>query len=92
MDISPALRDDLLTYLLCSSPDRARIIAELLVRNPGTGELLANLEGDEELRARCDRALVQVVVSTSHAESSQAMMLGLPGAFPDIVAVALDVL
>jgi hypothetical protein len=37
----PALRDDLLTYLFCTSPDRARIIAELLARTPGMGELLA---------------------------------------------------
>ena len=49
-DIPPAIRDDLLTYLFCTSPDRARIIAELLVRNPGLGELLADLEAD--LRAR----------------------------------------
>ena len=33
--ISPALRDDLLAYLLCTSPDRARLIAELTARNPG---------------------------------------------------------
>jgi hypothetical protein len=33
-EIPPALRDDLLTYLFCSSPDRARIIAELLARTP----------------------------------------------------------
>jgi hypothetical protein len=31
VSIPPALRDDLITYLFCSSPDRARIIAELLV-------------------------------------------------------------
>jgi len=30
--IPPSLRDDLITYLFCTSPDRARIIAELLVR------------------------------------------------------------
>lgn len=51
-DIPPAIRDDLLTYLFCTSPDRARIIAELLVRNPGLGELLADLEADDDLRAR----------------------------------------
>ena len=59
MGISPALRDDLLTYLLCSSPDRgARIIAELLVRKPGMGEQLANLEADEQLRARFEIELL----------------------------------
>jgi hypothetical protein len=50
-DIPPAFRDDLLTYLFCTSPDRARIIAELLVRNPGMGELLADLEADDDLRS-----------------------------------------
>jgi hypothetical protein len=29
--------------------DRARIIAELLLRNPGIGELLADLEADDDL-------------------------------------------
>jgi hypothetical protein len=29
MDVSSALRDDLLAYMLCASPDRARLIAEL---------------------------------------------------------------
>jgi len=29
-----------------------RIIAELLVRNPGVGDLLADLEADDDLRAR----------------------------------------
>lgn len=36
-EIPLALRDDLLTYLFCTSPARARIIAELLVRHPGMG-------------------------------------------------------
>ena len=53
-DIPPGLRDDLLTYLFCTSPDRARIIAELLVRNPDIGDLLADLEADDDLRARLE--------------------------------------
>ena len=57
-DIPLALRDDLLTYLFCTSPDRARIIAELLVRNPGIGELLADLEADDDLRARFETELL----------------------------------
>jgi hypothetical protein len=57
-EIPPALRDDLLTYLFCTSPDRARIIAELLVRNPGMGDLLADLEADDELRARLEIELL----------------------------------
>ena len=50
--IPESLRDDLLTYLFATSADRARIIAELLARNPGMGELLADLEADDDLRAR----------------------------------------
>ncbi|HET9310219.1 MAG TPA: hypothetical protein VFP41_03220 [Actinomycetota bacterium] len=54
-----SLRDDLLTHLLCTSPDRARIIAELLARNPGMGELLADLEADDDLRARLEIELLK---------------------------------
>ena len=57
-DIRPALRDDLLTYLICTSPDRASIIAELLVRKAGFGELLAELEADDDLRARFEIELL----------------------------------
>ena len=32
---SPTLRDVLIAYLLCDSPQRARIISELVNRNPG---------------------------------------------------------
>ena len=58
MDISPALRDDLLAYLLCTSPDRARLIAELTVRNPGIAELLMDLEADDDLRAKLEIELL----------------------------------
>jgi len=57
--IPAALRDDLLTYLFCTSPDRARIIAELMVRNPGIGDLLADLEADDDLRARLEIELLR---------------------------------
>jgi hypothetical protein len=57
-DIPPALRDDLIAYLLCDSPDRARL-SELLVRNPGMGDLLALLEGDDEMRAKLEIALLR---------------------------------
>lgn len=49
MDIPRALRDDLLTYLFCTSPDGLAFIADLLVRNPG---MLIDLEADDELRAK----------------------------------------
>ena len=58
MRVGAWLRDDRLTYLFCTSPDRARVTAELLVRNPGMGELLADLEADDDLRARFERALL----------------------------------
>ena len=57
MDISPALRDDLLAYLLCTSLDRARLISELIARNPGIADLLIDLEADE-LRAKLEIALL----------------------------------
>ena len=54
MDIPPALRDELITYLFCTSPDRARLIVEMTVRNPGMAELLMDREADDELRARLE--------------------------------------
>jgi hypothetical protein len=57
-DISPALRDDLIAYLMCDSADRARLIADLLKRNPGMGDLLAELEADDDLRARLELELL----------------------------------
>lgn len=56
--IPAALRDDLIRYLFCTSPDRARVIAELLVRNPGIGGLLADLEADADVRARFEMELL----------------------------------
>ena len=58
MDITPALRDDLLTYLLCASTDRARLIAELIERNPGIADLLIDLEADDDLRAKLEIELL----------------------------------
>jgi hypothetical protein len=43
---------------MCSSPDRARIVAELLRRNPGMGDLLAELEADDDLRAQFEMELI----------------------------------
>ena len=56
--IPPALRDDLLVYLMCTSPDRARLIAELTARNPGIADLLMDLEADDDLRARLEIELL----------------------------------
>jgi hypothetical protein len=39
-------------------PDRARIISELVVRNPGIGGLLVELEADDDLRARFEMELL----------------------------------
>ena len=58
-DIPPEVRDDLLTSLFCTSPDRARIIAELMVRNPARASLLADLEADDDLRARFGMELLR---------------------------------
>ena len=56
--ISPALRDDLLACLFCTSPDRARLIAELIERNPGIADLLMDLETDDDLRAKLEIELL----------------------------------
>ena len=58
MGNSSAFRDDLLAYLLCTSPDRARLIADLIARNPGITNLLMDLEGDDELRAKLEIELL----------------------------------
>jgi hypothetical protein len=57
-DIPPALRDDLIAYLLCDSPDRARIIADLATKNPGMADLLIDLEADDDLKARLEIQLL----------------------------------
>ena len=57
--LPPALRDDLLRYLLGTSAERARIIAELGDRgNVGLMSLLMDLEGDDDLRTRLEVALL----------------------------------
>ena len=53
-DLPAALRDDLIAFLMCDSADRARLIADLLKRNPGVGDLLADLD----LRARVEIELL----------------------------------
>jgi hypothetical protein len=55
--IPPALRDDLLPTF-CTSPGRALMIAELMARNLGIGDLLADLEADDDLRARFELELL----------------------------------
>jgi len=59
-EIAPALRDDLLAYLFCTSPDRARIIAELLVRNQASGSYWPTSKTTttcgRSLRSSCSRA------------------------------------
>jgi hypothetical protein len=57
--IPPALRDDLITFLFCTSPERARIISELVERNPGMADLLMDLEADDDLRAKAELTLLQ---------------------------------
>ena len=59
MDITPALRDDLIAYLLCTSPDRARLIAALTARNPGIADLLMDLGADDDLRAKLEIDLLR---------------------------------
>lgn len=48
--ITPDLRHDLLRYLAATSQERARLIAELVERNPDMADVLMHLEADDELR------------------------------------------
>jgi hypothetical protein len=58
-EISEGLRRELLLYLTATSAERARIIAELVDTNPGMGEILMDLEGDDDLRARFETELLR---------------------------------
>jgi hypothetical protein len=57
-DIPPGLRDHLIAFLLCDSPDRARIISELLQWNLSMDDLLMDLESDDDLRTRLEMELL----------------------------------
>jgi hypothetical protein len=59
VNIPPALRDELIAYLMCDSPERARIISGLVTRNPGIADLLMDLEADDDLRARFEVQLLR---------------------------------
>ena len=59
-EIPPALRDDPIAFLLCDPADRARLIADLLKRNPWMGDLLAELEAGDDLRTRLEMKLLDV--------------------------------
>ena len=57
--LSPELRRDLLRYLSATSKERARIIGELVARNPSMAELLMDLEADYDLGTRFEIALLR---------------------------------
>jgi hypothetical protein len=57
-EIRGPLRRDLLRYLLATSANRAAINGELTHRNPGTAEILMELETDDDLRARFEMELL----------------------------------
>ena len=50
-------RDDLIHYLFATMVERARIIGELMERNPGMADLLVDLEADPDLRGRFEMEL-----------------------------------
>jgi hypothetical protein len=58
-DIPEPLRRDLLRYLAATSAERARLIGELVERNPGMADVLADLEADEDLPARFEIELIR---------------------------------
>jgi hypothetical protein len=53
------LRRNLLRYLGGTSEERARLIGELTWRNPAMADLLADLEADDDLRARFEVELMR---------------------------------
>ena len=46
---------------MATSAERARVIGELSVRNPGMADLLADLDAYDDLRARFKMALLNQV-------------------------------
>jgi hypothetical protein len=58
-DIPEPRRRDLLRYLAATSAERARLIGELVERNPGMADVLADLEADEDLPARFEIELIR---------------------------------
>ena len=58
MDIPPSLRDHLLTNLFCTSPDEPASSPSWWCGTPGFGDLLAELEADDDLRARVEIELL----------------------------------
>jgi hypothetical protein len=57
--LSPELRRDLLRSLSATSKDRARVIRQLVERNPWMAELLMDLEADYDLRTRLEIELLR---------------------------------
>jgi hypothetical protein len=56
--LTAELRSDLLRYLGATSEERARLIGELTWRNPAMADVLADLEADDDLRARFEIELL----------------------------------
>lgn len=58
--VPPALLRDLLRYLAATSKERARLIGELVERNPEMADMLMQLEADDALRARFEIDLLHL--------------------------------
>ena len=58
-NLPESLLRDLLRYLAATSEERARLIGELVARNPGMADLLTDLEADDDLRARFEIELIR---------------------------------
>jgi hypothetical protein len=52
-------RRDLLRYFVATSAERAKVLRGLFLRNPGMADVLADLEGDDDLRALLEAELVR---------------------------------
>ena len=62
-DIPESRRSDLLRYAQASSAERARLLEDLLEKNPGMAGIVAELEAYEELHWRFEVALALSAIS-----------------------------
>jgi hypothetical protein len=60
-DLPERLRRDLLRYLAATSEERARLIGDLIWRNPARADFLVDLEADDALRTRVEIELLRTL-------------------------------
>jgi hypothetical protein len=58
-ELPEVLRRDLLRYLRATSEERARLIGDLVWRNPAMANFLVDLEADDDLRTQVEIELLR---------------------------------